>query len=201
MKKILLNLMGILLAVVSARAAVIVVDGNTPITQNTTWTNNNIYLLVGEVIVKNNATLTIEPGTIIKADFNVLSRLLITRGSKIYAKGTPEQPIVFTSNRPIGTRKRGDWGGISIAGNAPTNIYDPNGNPKPGLFECGTPPDWEYGGNNPDDSSGVLSYVRIEFAGYSCGTNSELNSLSLGAVGRKTQIDHIMISYALDDAY
>lgn len=201
MKKILLNTLWALFACISTNAATIVVDGSLgAITTNTTWTNNNTYLLVGEVVIKN-ATLTIEPGTIIKADFNVLSRLLITRTAKIYAQGTPEQPIVFTSNRPIGSRKRGDWGGISIAGNAPLNTFDGNGNSILGLFECGTAPDWNYGGSNADDSSGVISYVRIEFAGYSCGQNSELNSLSLGGVGRKTKIDHVMVSYALDDAY
>ncbi|MCS6819747.1 MAG: hypothetical protein NZ522_07325, partial [Chitinophagales bacterium] len=182
------------------RAAVIVVDGNIPITTNTTWTSDNIYLLVGEVVVRN-ATLTIEPGTIIKGDYNVVSRLIITNTAKIIARGTPEKPIIFTSNRPPGQRKRGDWGGISIAGNAPLNTYNPQGQFVQKLFECGVPPDYLYGGNNPDDSSGVLSYVRIEYAGYTCGTNSELNSLSLGAVGRKTQIDHVMISYSLDDAF
>ncbi len=198
MKKLTLNiLLGLALAT-SAAAAVVPVTAN--ITSNTTWTKNNSYLLIGEILVKG-ATLTIEPGTIIKADKNTISRLVITTTGKIYAKGTAQEPIIFTSNQAAGNRKRGDWGGISIAGNAPLNTVDANKNPIQKVFECGTAPDYAYGGNNSDDSSGVLSYVRIEYAGYSCGTNTELNSLSLGGVGRKTQIDHIMITDALDDAY
>jgi hypothetical protein len=199
MKKIFLPIVLLVIAW-SSQGAVIIVDGNTPITTNTTWTSDNIYILVGEVVVRN-ATLTIEPGTIIKGDYSVLSRLVITSTAKIVAQGTPEKPIIFTSNRPAGQRNRGDWGGILIAGNAPLNIYNPQGQPIQKIFECSTAPDGLYGGNNPDDSSGVISYVRIEYAGYSCGTNTELNSLSLGGVGRRTKIDHVMISYSLDDAF
>ncbi len=198
MKKVILNtLLGIALAT-SATAAVVPVTAN--ITSNTTWTKNNTYLMIGEILVKG-ATLTIEPGTIVKADKNTISRLVITTTGKIYAKGTVQEPIIFTSNQAAGNRRRGDWGGISIAGNAPLNTYDANGKPIQKVFECGTAPDYAYGGSNSDDSSGVFSYVRIEYAGYSCGTNSELNSLSLGGVGRKTMINHVMVTDALDDAF
>ncbi len=198
MKKFLLNtLLGLALAT-TATAQVVPVTAD--ITTNTTWTKNNIYLCIGERLVKN-ATLTIEPGTIVKFDRTTVSRLVITTSGKINAQGTATEPIVFTSNQPAGQRRRGDWGGISIAGNAPLNTYNAQNQPIQKVFECGTAPDYSYGGNNPDDSSGVLSYVRIEYAGYSCGTNTELNSLSLGGVGRKTKIDHIMITDALDDAY
>ncbi len=198
MKKFVLNfLLGVVLAT-SASAAVVPVTTN--ITANTTWTKNNTYLLIGEILVKG-ATLTIQPGTIVKADKNTISRLVITTTGKIYAQGTAQEPIIFTSNQAAGNRNRGDWGGISIAGNAPLNTVDAGNNPIQKVFECGTAPDYAYGGNNPDDSSGVLSYVRIEYAGYSCGTNTELNSLSLGGVGRKTKLDHIFISNSLDDAF
>jgi hypothetical protein len=199
MKKIFTSILS-LLALLSTNAAVIIVDGTNPINTNTTWTSNNIYVLVGEVVVKN-ATLTIEPGTVIKGDYNVLSRLVITTSGKIVAQGTADKPIIFTSNRPAGQRQRGDWGGILVAGKAPLNVYNPQGQAIQKIFECGTAPDYSYGGNDPDDSSGVISYVRIEYAGYICGANTELNSLSLGGVGRKTKIDHVMVSYALDDAF
>jgi len=198
MKKLILNtLLGLALAT-SATAAVVPVTTN--ITANTTWTKNNTYLLIGEIFVTS-STLTIEPGTIIKADKNTISRLIVTTTGKIYAKGTAQEPIIFTSNQAAGNRKRGDWGGISIAGNAPLNTYNAQNQPIQKIFECGQGTLYSYGGNNPDDSSGVLSYVRIEYAGYSCGTNTELNSLSLGGVGRKTVINHIMITNSLDDAY
>lgn len=177
-----------------------VVNITDPITANTTWTSNNTYLLIGEILVKDGATLTIEPGTVIKGDKNAVSRLVITRTGKINAQGTAANPIVFTSNQPAGQEARGDWAGIAIYGNAPLNTKDAQGNSITKIGECGTAPDYEFGGANADDSSGVLSYVRIEYAGYICGTNTELNSLSLGGVGRKTVINHIQVLYSLDDA-
>lgn len=184
-------------AMMSTAASAANVNVTAPITTNTTWTSDNTYILFGEITVKN-ATLTIEPGTVIKADVTSLSRLVVTRSGKLVANGTAANPIVFTSN--AATPDRGDWGGISILGNAPLNVTDVNGNPITKILECGTAPDYEFGGSNADDSSGVLTYVRIEYAGYICGTNTELNSLSLGGVGRKTVISHISILYSLDDA-
>lgn len=180
-----------------ANAATITVT--TPITTNTTWTNDNIYVLIGEIFVQSGATLTIQEGTLVKGNDATLSRLVVTTTGKIVAKGTPTQPIIFTSSKPAGQRGRGDWAGIAILGNAPVNFKDANGNAIQGRLECGSTTDYDYGGNNADDSSGVLSYVRIEYAGYVCGTNTELNSLSLAGVGRKTVIDHVMVSYGQDD--
>jgi hypothetical protein len=108
---------------------------------------------------------------------------------------------VFTSNQPAGQRQRGDWSGLSILGKAPVNYKDANGNQIQGLLECGTAPDYSYGGTDASDSSGVLSYVRIEYAGFVCGTNTELNSLTLGGVGNKTKIDHVQVSYGQDDGF
>lgn len=170
-----------------------------PITTSTTWTNNNTYILFGDILVKNGATLTIEPGTLIKGDKTTLSRIVVTTGSKINAQGTPTQPIVFTSNQPVGQRSRADWAGIVVCGLAPVNFKDANNNPIQGVAECGTAGDYSFGGNNANDSSGVISYVRIEYAGYVCGTNTELNSLTLCGVGAKTKIDHVMVSYGQDD--
>lgn len=180
----------------SANAATITVS--TSVTTNTTWTNDNIYVLIGEIFVQN-ATLTIQEGTIVKGNDATLSRLIITTTGKIVAKGTATQPIIFTSGKPAGQRGRGDWAGIAILGNAPVNFKDANGNAIQGRLECGSTTDYDYGGANADDSSGVLSYVRIEYAGYVCNTNTELNSLSLAGVGRKTVIDHVMVSYGQDD--
>ncbi|MCW5907832.1 MAG: PKD domain-containing protein [Chitinophagales bacterium] len=171
------------------------------ITTNTTWTNDNIYVLFGEILVKNNATLTIQAGTIIKGNSATVSRLVITTTGKINAQGTATQPIVFTSEKPVGQRSRGDWAGIAILGSAPCNFKDANNNPIQGRLECGTTTDYDFGGSNADDSSGVMRYVRIEYAGYVCGTNTELNSLTLGGVGRKTVIEHVQVSYGQDDGF
>jgi len=189
----------LLAATIVAHAANVNVIAN--ITTNTAWTNNNTYILYGDIIVKSGATLTIEKGTLIKGDKSTTSRIVVAIGGKIVAQGTAEQPIVFTSNQPAGSRARADWAGIAICGAAPINSKDANGNSIQGRIECGTDSDYDFGGNNPDDSSGVLSYVRIEYAGYVCGTNTELNSLTMGGVGRKTKLDHIMVSFGQDDGF
>ncbi|MEY3051895.1 MAG: hypothetical protein RLY31_1680 [Bacteroidota bacterium] len=166
---------------------------NSDVTTNTTWTNNNIYLLQGGCLyVKNNAVLTIEPGTIIKGD---AAALIVTRGAKIIAAGTAEQPIVFTSAKPAGQRNPGDWGGILLMGYAPINV--PGGET---VVEGGCD-QAVYGGSDPNDNSGVLRYVRIEFAGIPFQPNNELNSLTLGGVGAGTVIEHVQTSYGGDDAY
>jgi hypothetical protein len=182
---------------VSANAATVNVTQS--ITANTTWTKNNVYILFGDIFVKDGATLTIEAGTLIKGNKQSLSRLVVTKTGKINANGTAAEPIVFTSNEPAGSRRRADWAGLAICGSAPINTKDGSGNSITKLLECGTGNEYEYGGNNADDSSGVLRYVRIEYAGYVCGANAELNSLTLGGVGRKTVISHIMVSYGQDD--
>lgn len=177
------------------------VSVTTDITTNTSWTNNNTYILYGDIIVKSGATLTIQAGTLIKGDKLTLSRIVVATGGKINAQGTPEQPIVFTSNQAAGSRTRADWAGIAICGLAPVNFHDGSGNSIQGRIECGTTTDYDFGGSNPTDSSGVLSYVRIEFAGYVCGSNTELNSLTLCGVGNKTKIDHVMVCFGQDDGY
>ncbi len=171
------------------------------ITANTSWTNTNTYILFGDIIVKSGVTLTIEKGTLIKGDKSTLSRLVVAIGGKLIAQGTAEEPIVFTSNQIAGSRGRGDWAGIAVCGLAPTNIVDGGGNSIQGRLECGATTDYDYGGNITDDSSGVISYVRIEYAGYICNSNFELNSLTLGAVGNRTKIDHVAVSFGQDDGF
>lgn len=196
MKKVILTLL-LLTAVsfVSLAQSVITVTGD--ITSNTTWTSNNVYILNGFVYVTNNSTLTIQPGTLIKGDKASKGSLIITRGSKILADGTASQPIVFTSNEPSGLRSYGDWGGIIICGRAPLN--DPAGER---IVEGGVDAaKGTYGGTDPNDDSGILRYVRIEFPGIAFMPNNEINGLTLGAVGKATVIDYIQISYAGDDAF
>jgi hypothetical protein len=161
---------------------------------NFTFTSNKIWLLKGFVFVKSGATLTIEPGTIIKGDKNSKGTLIIERGAKINAVGTSTNPIVFTSNQSPGNRNYGDWGGIIICGKAKTNL--PGGE---GLIEGGTGA--YYGGQDDNDNSGILRFVRIEFAGIPFQPNQEINGLTLGSVGKATTIDHIQVSYCGDDSF
>ncbi|TSJ42351.1 T9SS type A sorting domain-containing protein [Fluviicola chungangensis] len=173
----------------------------TNITANTTWTAGNVYLLQGQIYVKNNATLTIEPGTIIMGDKAVQgSGLFITKGAKLMAQGTANAPIVFTSNQAAGSRSAGDWGGIILLGKAANNQTNGVAN----IEGLAPTTDTEFGGGmTPDnaDNSGALTFVRIEFPGYAYQTDKEINGLTFGSVGSGTEINFVQVSFSNDDAY
>ncbi len=183
--------------VTPATGQVITVSGD--ITSDTKWYAAGKYMLSGFVYVKNNATLTIEPGVLIKGVSGTKAALIIERGSRIMAAGTAANPIVFTSDKPKGQRSYGDWGGLVICGKALTNKHDSGTGT--GIAEGGIGS--LYGGNDPADNSGVLQYVRIEFPGIglTATANSEINGLTLYSVGSGTTIDHIQVSYSGDDSY
>ena len=153
------------------------------------------YTLKGYVYVNNNATLTIEAGSVIMSDVTEKGALIIERGSKLIADGRADQPIVFTSGKASGQRNAGDWGGIILLGKAPTNRPT---NPPP-VIEGGV--NRTYGGTEPTDNSGILRYVRIEFSGIAAEPNSEINGLTLGGVGSGTIIEYVQVSYGADDGF
>jgi hypothetical protein len=161
-----------------------------------TWPKTCAIFLDGSVFVAGNVVLTIEPGTIIKGKRSSgngsPSALILRRGAKLIADGTAAEPIVFTSDQPAGSRTKGDWGGLVLSGRAPVNV--PGGE---GLSEglANVP----FGGNDPNDSSGVLRYVRVEFAGRQLTIDNELNLLTLNSVGTGTVIDHVQAHVGLDD--
>lgn len=150
------------------------------------------YLLKGWVYIADGSQLTIEPGTIIKGDKDTKASLIAERGGQIIAKGTATEPIVFTSEQPAGSRKPGDWGGVILCGKATNNQTEMQ-------IEGG--PRTKHGGNSDTDNSGILEYVRIEFAGYPFKKDKEINGLTLGSVGSGTTIDHVQISYSNDDSF
>ena len=165
------------------------------ITSNTTW--SGIIKLENKIYVKNGATLTIAPGTIIRGDKATQATLIITRGSKINAEGTIDKPIVFTSNEVVGNRAEGDWGGLVILGNAVNN--QPGGTAN---IEGITPTDdTKFGGSDDADNSGILKYVRIEFAGIALQPNKEINGITFGSVGSKTVVDFVQVSFSGDDSF
>lgn len=153
------------------------------------------YTLRGYVYFASGTTLTIPAGTIIKSDVSQKGALIIERGAKIDARGSASQPIIFTSGKAPGQRARGDWGGIILLGNAPTNRPL---SPAP-LIEGGV--DRRYGGTVANDNSGTMSYVRIEWAGIAAEPGSEINGLTCGGVGSGTTLEYIQVSYGNDDAY
>lgn len=171
------------------------------ITSDRTLYADSVYKLSGFIKVANGATLTIEPGTRIVGDYDIPgSSLFILRGSRINAVGTAEKPIVFTSDRPVGERRPGDWGGLILVGNARLNRGSPV------ILEgTGTGPEnpaVDYsGGTDDEDDSGELKYVRIEFAGYATAPDAELNSLTLATVGSGTRISYIQTLAGLDDSF
>ncbi len=165
------------------------------ITSNTTW--SGIILLKNKVYVKNGATLTIEPGTIIRGDKTTQGSLIITRGSKIMADGTINNPIVFTSNENVGARTEGDWGGLVLLGNARNN--QPGG--VANIEGINPIEETKFGGNDDADNSGILRYVRVEFAGIALQPGKEINGVTFGSVGAKTIVDNVQVSFSGDDSF
>mgnify|MGYP005841542005 CR=1 FL=1 len=169
------------------------------LTENTTWTADEDYLLTGQTFVKDGVTLTIEAGTTIKSrsdDGNGLApALIIERGAKIIADGTADNPITFTSNLPEeDLPQRGTWGGLIILGNAPINA-DGGESFVEGLV--GAP----YGGAEPNDNSGVLRYMRVWYGGRSIGQDNEINGITFAGVGSGTTVEHCEVAYNLDDGF
>jgi hypothetical protein len=169
---------------------VIVVTGE--VTGSETWVGTNYYVLRGAVFVRDGATLNIQAGTRIIGESGSVGTLIVSQGGRINAVGTREQPIVFTSDQPIGQRGRGDWGGIIINGRAPINF---GSGEAAGEGDTGV-----YGGNNPNDNSGVLRYVRVEFSGVEFSPDNELNGIAFQGVGRGTTVDHVQAHMSRDDA-
>jgi hypothetical protein len=175
--------------------SVVAVSGQ--ITGKVTWSADSIYKLQGFVRVMDGAELTIQPGTIIIGERSSKGTLIVQMGGKIFADGTAEKPIIMTSEREPGFRNPGDWGGLVICGKARNNITAATGQPTE--LEGGY--GGFHGGNDDNDNSGIIRYVRIEYAGVPINPNEEVNSLTLGSVGKGTIIENVMASYGLDDAF
>ncbi len=153
------------------------------------------WVLKGYVYVTNGATITFEAGSVIQSDVTEKGALIIERGAKLIASGSATNPIVFTSGKPIGSRAPGDWGGIILLGKAPTNRpLDPAPTIEGGVGR-------QYGGTDPLDESGILRFVRIEYAGIAAEPGSEINGLTCGGVGSGTIIENVQVSFGNDDAY
>ena len=189
-----------------------VVNVSGAISSNVTWTSDKCYVLNQKVVVESGATLTIEPGTIIKGTpgtGSLASALIIARGGKINAAGTASSPIIFTSTSDnieigqtagtnLGINNRGLWGGLIILGNAPCSFSGDvtelqiEGIPADDTFGL-------YGGSTADDNSGVLQYVSIRHGGALIGEGNEINGLTLGGVGTGTVINNIEVVANVDD--
>jgi len=169
------------------------IDVMADITADTTWSACNVYTLKQHIFVEN-ATLTIEAGTLIKGDQG--SSLVITTSATIDAQGTAALPIVFTSSAATGARAEGDWGGLVLLGLATIN-------PVGGTAQIeGFPPTETrvgYGGTDDTHNCGTLRYVRVEFAGFQLAPGNELNGISVGGCGSDTTFDFLEVHKGADD--
>lgn len=191
----------------------VVVSSN--ISTNTTWSSDNIYQLAGRIAVEDGATLTIEPGTIIKGEAGTgvnATALIVARGGKLMAEGTANAPIIFTTvadeitledvaNGDFGSPNldpdiNGYWGGVIVLGHAPisasSNEVQIEGIPT-------SDPNGLYGGNDPADNSGVIKYISIRHGGSNIGAGNEINGLTLGGVGTGTVIENVEVVGNQDD--
>lgn len=204
-------------------------DVSNAITGSVTWYSTNTYVLHSVVYVQTNATLIIEPGTVVKAATtntsyvfatpgipNPVTALWVARGGKLYATGTVTKPIVFTvenddlndaNDLPYNTS--GLWGGIVLLGNgqinSAQNAAGQAATPRYEVYEgttgAGAIPEQIFGGSDDTDSSGELKYVSIRYSGTVFAPAKELNSLTMGAIGSGTKISYVEAFNGSDDAF
>jgi hypothetical protein len=204
----------------AAQAAEVLVTTN--ISTSTTWTANNTYNLQGQIYVLPGATLTIEAGTVIASDTGLGGSLAVARGAQLFVNGTSANPVIMTSKADVATWTNGnpqtgtwraaanEWGNLTIMGAGYVSENATIGNvPTPNAANFAAmeglvaafPGDTKvlYGGGNDDDDSGSIHYLSIRYGGKVIGLNNELNGLSLGGIGRNTEIDHVEIMNNVDD--
>ncbi len=166
---------------------------DTEISSDTTWTADTLYRIRHQVFVNSGATLTIEPGTLVVAG-GQNAVLVVERGGRLVAEGRRELPIVMTCDDVLGQRQSGCWAGLIMLGRATHNF---NGEPlAEGVIPATRP---AYGGIDDDDDSGVLKYVRIEFAGVDFTDQIQPNAFGFHAIGRGTSICYIQAHEGEDD--
>ncbi len=182
------------------------------ITEDATWTADRFWILDGKVIVEDGVTLTIEPGTIIKAKEGTeaaAAALVVARGGKLMADGTADNPIIFTSvldnielgekfGTNLGNLDNEKWGGVVLLGNAKISAKD--GDTEANIEGVPVTDSYgKYGGDDDTDNSGVLRYLSIRHGGVTIGSGNELNGLTLGGVGNGTVLENIEVVANLDD--
>ena len=156
------------------------------------WRSDRVYRLTDMVFVESGSTLNIEPGTRIEGERG--SALVVTRDGRLNARGEQYDPVVFTSSRPEGEQRAGDWGGVVLLGSAPVNTGT-------GRIEgiSKSDPRGGFGGSDEHHNCGFIQYARIEFAGYEISANNELNGLTVGGCGDATVLRYIQVHAGLDD--
>lgn len=200
------------LTTLDGTAATLPAPGKKEITTTLTLDATKIYLLKGFIVVKSGGKLVIPAGTIIRAqaDLNATPKnyasIIVERGGQIEVLGTATNPVVITSNKAVGSRERGDWGGLVICGRGTHNLWAAatdaiqleGFNVVPATIDATL---GKIGGTLPNDNSGIIRYLRLEFGGLAFEANREINGLTLGAVGSATEINNVQVSFSNDDAF
>ncbi len=191
-------------------AANLPIQGEKRITSTLTLDAAKVYLLQGIIVIDNGGKLVIPAGTVIRAHADLSGNpknyacIVVERGGKIEVNGTSSKPVVITSDKAVGSRERGDWGGLLIAGRGIHNLANPAfDNVQMEGFNNVTfsPSLAKFGGNDDNDNSGTIKYLRLEFPGLAFETNKELNGLTMGAVGSATEVDYVQVSFSNDDSF
>ncbi|WP_323755534.1 hypothetical protein [Roseivirga sp.] len=160
------------------------------ITANITLSSAQEWNLTGPLSVASGAKLTIEAGTVIKAQAGGTNvYIAVEQGALIEANGTAAAPIKMTSS--AASPASGDWGGLLIMGNAPISG---------GGTATTEVVDYTYGGTSTTDNSGTITYLMIEYTGARINGDKEFNGLTLYGVGSATTINNVAILYGDDDA-
>lgn len=185
--------------------ASLAVPGEKVLSGTVTLDAATVYLLKGLVVVPNGAKLVIPAGTLIraKADISVTPKnyasIIVERGGKIEINGEWNNPVVITSANAVGSRERGDWGGLLLAGYGKHNLTEQQMEGFNNVtFDANLA---KFGGSDNDDNSGNISFLRVEFGGLAFETNKEINAVTFGAVGKATVVNHIQASYSGDDSF
>ncbi len=172
------------------------------------WTPDNEYVLDGYVFVESGESLTIEAGTVIRGKEepttgDPISALIVAQDAKIYAEGAADKPIIFTAEgddvsdpNDMAADDRGLWGGVVLLGNAPTN--EPTTPHIEGIPESEAT---SYGGDDPEDDSGIFRYVSIRHGGQALAPGNEINGLTFGGVGSRTTIEYVEVYNNQDDCF
>ncbi len=198
------------LTTLDGMAATLPIPGKKEITNTVTLDATKVYLLKGIIQVKSGGKLVIPAGTVIRCEADGstspknYATIIIERGGLIEVLGTATNPVVMTSSKAVGQRERGDWGGLLLAGKSTHNLWNAATDAvqmegfAPISFDGGMA---KYGGTAMDDNSGIIRYLRIEFAGFALAPNQEINALTFGCVGSKTEVRNVQVSFSGDDSF
>lgn len=208
--------------VATAQSEVLV---NSDIAVSTTWTADKVYNLQKQIYVLPGATLTIQAGTVLASTTNIGGSLAVTKGAQIFVQGTEKKPVIMTSKADVATWTGGnpktgtwreaanEWGNLTVMGGAyvsynnhggpTTNSPTPSASnvaPMEGLVAA-FPGDTKvlYGGGNDDDDSGTIAYLSLRYGGKVVSLNNELNGMSMGGIGRGTDVHHVEVMNNVDD--